>query len=298
LNQELCETLAENLFEGIYCVDRNRRITFWNKAAERISGYQKSESIGFLCSDNLLQHIDEHETPLCKNRCPLQQTLTDGLNREMNVYLHHKQGHHVMVRIKLFPIRNEQGQITGAAELFTDQLEHHKNQEIERLNRERQLDQLTGTGNRRFGEIILQTRLYELKTFHIPFGILFINIDHFKTINDTYGFELGNDVLKMVGKTLANLTRQTDSALRWGGDEFLLVLPNLSIFLLQEIAERIRVIVSQSFLIHLRQKISVTVSIGATVAQPGDTLESLIQKAGREMHHSKYLGRNKVSVNV
>lgn len=203
-----------------------------------------------------------------------------------------------MVSIKLFPIRNRQGQIIGAAQLFTDQLEHHKNQENERLNRELQLDQLTGTGNRRLAEIILQTRLYELKTFHIPFGILFINVDHFKVINDCYGHELGDDVLKMVGKTLSNLTRQTDTALRWGGDEFLLVLSNLSIFLLQEIAERIRVIVCQSFLIHLRQKISVTVSIGAAMAGADDNVTSLIHKADQEMYHSKYLGRNKVSVNV
>jgi diguanylate cyclase (GGDEF)-like protein/PAS domain S-box-containing protein len=294
----LYENLTENLFEGVYFVDPDRRITYWNWEAERITGYLKSEIVGSRCADNFLQHVDGRETSLCKEQCLLHQTLVDGQIRSANVYLHHKEGHRVLVSIKVFPIHDIRGQIIGAAELFTDRIEHYRNLDIERLNRELKQDPLTGINNRKAGEIVLQTRLYELKTFQIPFGILYIDVDYFAVINDTYGQELGDSVLKMVSRTLSNLTRQSDTAVRWGGDEFLLVLPNLNIFLLQEIAERIRVVVSQSFLIHQRQKISVTVSIGATIAQPGDTLESVIQKADREMYHSKYLGRNKVSVNV
>ena len=274
-------------------VDCNRRITYWNKAAERITGYYKNEMEGSFCSNNILQHIDEREIPLCREQCLLHQTLSDGQVREGNLYLHHKQGHRVLVSIQVFPLRDRLGQITGAAELFTDQVEYHKNQSI---NYQILLNRLMGLENHRFGEMILQSRLYELQTFNVPFGVLFIDVDRFQTINDTYGLEIGDQVLHIAGKTLLNLTRQTDTALRWGGDEFLLVLPHLTIFLLQEIAERIRAIVSQSFLVHCHQKISVTVSIGATMAVVGDSVDSLISRAVQEMRHSKDMGRNKVSV--
>lgn len=298
MNRQLYENLIENLFEGVYYVDVDRRITYWNQAAERISGFMKFEVIGSRCADNILQHIDGHETPLCKDQCPLRKTLADGQIRYSDVYLHHKDGHRVLVSIKVFPIFNIRGQIVGAAEVFTDQLQQYKNLAIEQISLQLKQDPLTGIGNHQFGETILQTQLYELKTFQIPFGILFIDIDHFKMVNDTYGHELGDSVLKMVARTLINLSRQSDKAIRWGGDEFILILSNLNIFLLQEIAERIRAVISQSFMIHQGQKISVTVSIGATIAQSGDTVESLVQKAHREMYHSKYMGRNKVSVNV
>ena len=63
-------TLLDNLYDGVYFVDRDRRITFWNKAAERITGFTKAEVLGKRCADNLLRHVDERGNPLCEGACP------------------------------------------------------------------------------------------------------------------------------------------------------------------------------------------------------------------------------------
>jgi PAS domain S-box-containing protein len=84
------EKLLENLFDGVYYVDRDKTIVYWNKAAERISGFARSEVIGKRCSDNILRHINDEGHELCIEGCPLAQSLTDGKIREADVYLHHR----------------------------------------------------------------------------------------------------------------------------------------------------------------------------------------------------------------
>src|SRR5689334_15269715 len=114
------DKLLELLFDGLYYVDRNKKISFWNKAAEKITGYERAEVTGFCCADNILRHIDDEGHELCLDGCPLSATLFDGQVREAHVYLHHKRGHRVPVSIRVTPIRDAEGEIIGAAEVFAD----------------------------------------------------------------------------------------------------------------------------------------------------------------------------------
>jgi PAS domain-containing protein len=93
LSPNFYETLLDNLYDGVYFVDRERRITFWNKAAERITGFAKREVLGKRCADNLLRHVDHRGNSLCEGACPLSHTLGDGLFRSDTVFLHHQDGH-------------------------------------------------------------------------------------------------------------------------------------------------------------------------------------------------------------
>ena len=93
--------ILDSLQDGVYFVDMNRRITYWNKGAERITGYASSEAMGISCSDNLLVHIDDKGVNLCKAGCPLAQTLMDGLERETESYLQHKDGNRLPVIIRV-----------------------------------------------------------------------------------------------------------------------------------------------------------------------------------------------------
>ena len=79
------KNLLDSLHDGVYFVDRDRRITYWNSGAERISGYESSEVVGRRCSDDLLMHIDKEGSCLCGAKCPLAHTLDDGLIREAEV---------------------------------------------------------------------------------------------------------------------------------------------------------------------------------------------------------------------
>jgi diguanylate cyclase (GGDEF)-like protein/PAS domain S-box-containing protein len=290
------EKLLDSLFDGVYFVDINRQITYWNAAAERISGYSRSEVIGKSCSDNLLRHIDAEGCELCLEGCPLAITIQDGKTREASVFLHHTLGHRVPVSVRTSPVRDDSGEIIGAVEIFSDnssslQILH----EFEQLKQTAYLDALTGVGNRRYGEMTLSSRIHDLHTHEIPCGVLFMDIDHFKRFNDTYGHKTGDDVLIMVAKSISYSLRKMDVVARWGGEEFIVILPGASNVIIRSVSERIRILIENSFLLVNGKKVHVTVSIGATMSQSGDSAESIVSRADGFMYRSKNSGRNLVT---
>jgi diguanylate cyclase (GGDEF)-like protein/PAS domain S-box-containing protein len=296
MNNELPLTLLENLFDGVYYVDKNRVITFWNKAAERLTGYSQSEVLGKPCADNILKHINSNGHELCINGCPLHNTISDGQMRESLLFLHHKQGHRVPIHIRISPIKDTNGEIIGGIEIFSDNSQPlHMLKELEQLKKEAHLDPLLQIGNRRYAEMIFQARLYELNAFDVPFGAILLDIDYFKTVNDSHGHLLGDEVLLMVSRSITSVLRQLDSLIRWGGDEFLIFLPNVTPEGFQIIAERIRAFIASSFIMVEGQKVAVTVSIGASFAQKQDTLDSLVKRSDLLLYQSKQNGKNHVT---
>jgi diguanylate cyclase (GGDEF)-like protein/PAS domain S-box-containing protein len=296
MNQIAAEKLLDSLFDGVYFVDINMNITYWNNAAERITGYSKSEAMGIRCSDNLLRHIDAKGCELCLFGCPLAATMQDGKSRESSMFLHHSLGHRVPVSVRTSPVRDDKGEIVGAVEIFSDnssslQILH----EFEKLKQDAYLDTLTGVGNRRYGEMTLSTRIYDLQAHNTPFGVLFMDIDHFKRFNDQYGHKTGDDVLVMVAKSISLSLRKMDVVSRWGGEEFIVILPGATSVIIRSLSERIRILIENSFFLVGEDKLHVTVSIGATMSRIEDTVESIVNRADRLMYLSKSGGRNRVT---
>lgn len=290
------EEFWDSLFEGVYLVDMERKITFWNKGAERITGFKKEEVVGSCCHDNILRHVDEDGMELCLLGCPLQASMQNGGFSEAKVFLHHKYGHRLPVTVRTLPLRNDGGEVIGGIEIFIDNSSVIQVlAEFEKLREEAYHDALTGVGNRRYAESALETRMFDLKKSSIGFGVIFVDIDHFKRFNDIYGHNTGDEVLNMVARTISNALRSIDVVARWGGEEFVVLLPGVNQFLLSSIAERVRKLVEQSFLMVGKEKLSVSVSIGATLARPDDSSGSLITRADALMYKSKNNGRNMVS---
>ena len=127
------------------------------------------------------------------------------------------------------------------------------------------------------------------------FGVIMMDIDRFKVVNDRYGHDIGDDALKMVARTLLNSTRSSDFVGRWGGEEFIAILSNSSAVRLRKTAERYRMLVEQSSLPVPSGPIRLTISAGCTLAVPGDTPETLIKRADKLMYQSKARGRNVVT---
>lgn len=287
------QSLIENISDGLYLVDHNRHIIYWNKVAEKITGYRSDEVIGRRCRDNILIHVDKDGKNLCRNDCPIDGTMIDGEHRDAQVYLHHKDGHRVPVWIRAAPLRDTAGNIIGGAELFTDlsagSAITDKLQELERLSF---LDSLTQLANRRFVEMELDSCISEKNRYGASFGIVFMDIDFFKQVNDAYGHAVGDRVLKTVAHTFMNTARPSDLMGRWGGEEFIGILRRVDDDGLHAAAERIRALVEQS---HIREKgriLKVTVSIGATLADPTDTAGSIVERADGLLYQSKKNGRN------
>ncbi len=293
------KSILDNLHDGVYMVDRERRISYWNRGAERITGYEAAQVIGTRCADNLLNHVDANGKSLCTRGCPLAKTMVDGEVREAGVYLQHAEGHRLPVLIRVSPLRNNQGIITGAVETFSDNSSMMAvAQRVRRLEEAIMLDPLTGLGNRRFVEMRLASSLVETQHYQVPFGMLFIDIDHFKWVNDTHGHEAGDLVLKMVASTMSHSVRSSDHLGRWGGEEFIAIIINMSRMKLAKVANKLRLLVSRSRLLSAGATIRVTISIGATLSRAEDTPETILRRADQLLYKSKRGGRNRVSIST
>ena len=293
----LFKRLFDHLDEGLYFVDRRGKITYWSKGAERLTGFREEDVFGLRCSDNLLMHVGDRGESLCATGCPLRAAIEKGREGSADVFLRHKQGHRVSVRLHATPICDESGEIVGAAQVFRDNrgigaLTEH----IETLERGALVDALTGIGNRQRIEMQLDARIAELQRYGVRSGVLFMDIDHFRRINDTFGHNVGDETLEMIAQTLHGTSRASDLVGRWGGEEFVVVTADITGPDLRRMAERYRVLVEQSGMDTPKGLVQATVSIGATLALANDTPESLIDRADKTMYESKLGGRNRVTV--
>lgn len=289
-------SLLDNLSDGVYFVDRERKITYWNKGAERITGYSSEQVIGHSCADNLLMHVDDEGNYLCKTSCPLAKAMADGEYHEAEVYFHHANGHRVPAVVRVSPIFNPSGEATGAVEVFSDNTAFITAlRRINELGRAVRMDPLTNIDNRRFIHTKIVAAISECQYSEQSAGLLFFDIDHFKRVNDTYGHNTGDEVLKMVAQTIVHNIRNTDSAGRWGGEEFIAVLLNVNPEGLLKTAEKLRVLVEHSHLTVGLNDIRVTISVGAALTRPDDTAEMLVKRADDALYQSKQNGRNRVT---
>jgi diguanylate cyclase (GGDEF)-like protein/PAS domain S-box-containing protein len=297
LGNELYRTLLDNLYDGVYFVSPDRTIVYWNEAAERMTGFTKSELVNRHCYDDLLMHVDNKGANLCLRDCPLEKAITEGVKVEGEVYFHHKEGHRLPALVRVSPIRDAAGTIVGAVEIFSDNSPRLRLAEkVEELGKMALLDPLTRIGNRRYGDLSLAARLNELERYGWPFGVLFMDIDYFRKVNDLYGHDVGDRILKIVATTMINGTRSSDIVSRWGGEEFVTLIPHVDAEQLKNVAEKIRLLVEKSSISVEGKNIEVTISIGATLARKDDTAETLIKRVDELMHKSKSEGRNRLSI--
>src|SRR5512144_2150757 len=139
-DKDFYKDIIDNLYDGIYFVDRERVITYWNKGAERITGYASTQTVGRSCRDNLLNHVTANGVQLCLNSCPLAAAMEDGKDREAEVFVHHANGYRVPIVVRASPIRDKDGNIIGAVESFSN-----NNSVIEARNKLRELRQVAMT---------------------------------------------------------------------------------------------------------------------------------------------------------
>ncbi len=293
------ETLLDHLPDGVYFIDENALITYWNQGAERITGYPRKEVVGTVCHTDFLGHLNGDGDRVYGEESPLSLSMQDGETREIELFLRHKEGHTVPVYTRVSPIRNSRGEAIGALEVFSDNSSaYNAKQRIEELEEMALICPLTEVGNRRYAQIYLQNAFEELRRYDWPFGLLFVDIDHFKVVNDTYGHEVGDQVLHMVANALRSSLRSFDFVGRWGGEEFVLILPNITDDVLGAVAERCRRLIEESAYQHEGKPVQITVSIGGVLADPDETPVECVQRADKLMYRCKVEGRNRVMLDA
>jgi diguanylate cyclase (GGDEF)-like protein/PAS domain S-box-containing protein len=299
LPEGFAKELLDHLNDGVYFVDRSRKITFWNRGAQAITGWAPRDVIGRSCEDGVLRHVDADGNALCGTGCPISKALSDGVPHRADLFLHHRAGHRVPVRVEAVAVRDAEGTVIGAVEVFTDQTERMDAiRRVEELTEIVFLDPLTGIGNRRYAEVVLEEKMAELARYGFRFGVLFIDVDRFKEVNDAHGHATGDAVLKMVATTLARSARSLDFVGRWGGEEFVVLLANVTDFNLPMIADRARRLVEHSELPSPSGPLGVTVSVGATIVRKGEEAADVLKRADGLMYEAKAAGRNRVVVRL
>jgi len=290
--------ITDNSHNGVCVLDLDRTIVYWNHGAERISGYTAAEVLGRRCYDNLLVHVDSEGRAMCGDgSCLAARSMRQDEPCEMEVYLLHREGYRVPVVSRTKPVKDTNGVITGAVEIFNENSrELAALERIKDLEKLSLLDELTGLGNRRHAEMHLQSRLDQLARYDWPFGLLYFDIDLFKRVNDIYGHDEGDRVLKVVAQTAQAGVRSFDIVSRWGGEEFTAIVENTDGPVLLAVAEKLRRLVENSPVVLGGDTIVTTVSVGATLGVPHDSIESLVKRADELMYESKGRGRNKVTL--
>jgi len=291
--KDFFKNLLDHSFDGIYFVDSERKILYWNKGAEEISGYRDGNVIGFYCYDHILQHTNKNGKNLCLDGCPLVEAIKEDHPVRIKFYLHHRSGKRVPVESQVSPVKNVEGDTIGAIATFRDVVAYEAlekaNSKIKKLIG---IDPLTRIANRRRVFETLKHEMIRSQRYHTGLSLIMVDIDHFKKVNDRYGHLVGDRVLKVVAKILKRYTRKSDLVGRYGGEEFLLILPQSNRKQATIVAEKLRTAISSYKFKGISDPLHA--SFGVTVLKRTDDLDGLVARVDDALYRAKKDGRNKV----
>ncbi|MCC6347203.1 MAG: PAS domain S-box protein, partial [Nitrospirales bacterium] len=269
-------TAVEWTADSIVITDRNGLIEYVNPAFEANTGYTREEAIGK--TPNILKS-GEHDVPFYKNLW--DEILAGRVFRSVFVNKK-KNGELFYDEHTITPIRDSSGVITHYVSTSKDITERIRAEEKLRELAER--DPLTDIYNRRKFFDLLRGGVEQARRYGRPLSLLLFDIDHFKQVNDTYGHDRGDVVLKTLARVVEKSIRKADIFARYGGEEFTLFAPETALQGALDLAEKIRqTIESHSF----SQAGGITVSIGVTELEEGDSMDSLVRRADSALYLAK-----------
>jgi diguanylate cyclase (GGDEF)-like protein len=293
----LCNSVLDQIQDAVVWVDGNRKVVYWNKAAERISGREAASVLGQACSELPALFTDLGGVDICRDKCPVAMTLKDGAPRTLDVYLHHKEGFRTPASLRIIPVFKDGGEIIGAVETFTGTAPKVTIPlalaELEKMGL---VDSESGIPSKQYLDMTLNTRLEEFQKYGLSFGMIYVDIDNYGKILEKQGRFNASKIIRTVARTLHKNIRFFDIVGRWGTEEFVIILLNIDEGRLDIVANKLRLLVAESYITTETGMLNTTVSMGASLVLRYDTVESLIKRGEQLMMHSKWLGKNRVSM--
>lgn len=285
--------LAGSVNEVFWLQDEHS-ILYVSPAYERVWGYSREQ----LYRDQaaILEAVHPEDRARVKSvflAQPLARSRSDETFR-----IRHPDGEERWVRARRYPITDPEGRVTRVAgtavditELKATQMELERNQA--ELERQAFYDRLTGVANRRYFESLLDRELRRAERYGQVFALVMFDLDHFKVVNDTHGHATGDVVLQEVTRVAGDRLRSSDVLGRWGGEEFMVLLPGNDAEAAARVAESIRAQVAGFDFPEVGQ---VTVSLGVAVFHAGEPRSDLLRRVDEALYRAKREGRNRVAV--
>ena len=294
---EVYRSVLEHLETGVYIVDRNRRVRFWNEGAEQITGFLRQDVVGRFLREHLLAIGDASKALESDPDDPINLAFRDGKSTVVDVSILHKNGYRIPVVLRTNPIRNSRGAVVGASESF------ERNRSASDWTRRQAmyadfgcLDSVTGLAAQSFMETQLRENLITFAEHNIPFGILLIQVDHLDQFRATRGPGVVPTILRVVAQSLENCLRPTDLVGCWGENQFLAVLMECRESEVVRVGERVRRMIGMAEMEWWGDKFSVTSPLGGAGCRAEDTVELLIERATASLQESIEKGGNCVVV--
>lgn len=254
-------------------------IIYASNAFCRVSKYEKSELIGK--NHRIIRHPDMPEE-IYKE---LWNTITHNQTWQGEIKNKAKDGSVYWVYAVISPDFDEDGERIGYTAIRQDITDKKRAEELAIT------DRLTGLYNRLKLDEVLNYEIAQTRRYETPLSIIIIDIDHFKSVNDTYGHQTGDMVLKEAAQILRSCSRASDTSGRWGGEEFLIILPNTNLSGALEAAEKIRTAIENHSFSVVGQK---TASFGVSEVLANENEDSFIERADQALYRAKTGGRNQV----
>ena len=285
--------ITRSLATGLFVLDRNGRLSMMNPEAERLLGWSEAELCGEEVHDLILPDMEvdafRDEPEELKNGFLHQEHYHD------DELFHCKDGSSFHAAYVVSPLMIDD-QPAGTVISFQDISERKRmEREMERMATQ---DELTGLYNRRELNKRLEEEIRRAERYDQHFSVWMLDVDRFKRINDTYGHQDGDTVLKVLAGKLKQMLRDTDIVARFGGEEFTAVLSHTDLELANQMAERVRAEMAEMRIeLDGGNSLSITVSIGlAAYPKHGTTAEELIRAADQGLYAAKQGGRNRVCI--
>jgi diguanylate cyclase (GGDEF)-like protein/PAS domain S-box-containing protein len=286
--------LLENMYDAVIFVNSNMQIMLWNRAAERLTGITAASVLERTWSTTLIGMRDETMAGWSTCECPVAYAMETGVQSLRRLLVANRNNRPVAVDVHTVPVVGPDGFIRGAAMLMHDASgEASLEERCQALQEKASKDPLTEVANRAEFDRAHQLFVHAHLERNVPCSTIICDIDHFKTINDTYGHQPGDEVLKNFAQLLKSECRPGDLVARYGGEEFVVLCADCTNAAAARRAEELRKMISELPQPALNGK-EITVSFGVTEIQPGDSAESMLRRADRALLEAKRLGRNMV----
>lgn len=286
--QVMLESLCNEIPIGCYMIKPDHRVVFWNHEAEKLLGFKANEMQGKKCVDMPLGCSFTSGNKISGANCPAMIAYSTQRAHTIKMFMKNKEGNDVLMQNTIVPIKNPDGVITELVSFFVPLTHEDYDQDlINKIYEVATRDPLTCLPGRKYMEACLEEAMEIYHRTDRPFAVLFADANNFHDINNAYGHNAGDAILRNLGLALRQYGRKVDRFCRWGGDEFVGLLQIKSPEDIKLASKRFMKIADNCYEIVDGKKISCQAAIGITVVREDDTIESVIARADHYMYQAK-----------